>query len=458
MADNGIPPVEAATVAEVPVDDIKMEDTQAESAEKADTVQETKQEQGEAKQEESVDVQTETKDEPAADAKEETKHEPAADAQKEVKDAPAAITKVGESKAGEKARNLRNIMRKKFQENVKFDAAVLPESDDPAEMRKQVEFYFSDSNLPYDKFLFGLVGKENKPVPLKLIASFKRMKRFANRDTLVKALQESEVLELAGDAGEETIKRKHPLDITEVLPRDTEDERSRGPKAHVESATVYSRPIAVGPITDKAINKSIYAKGFGQEGSSTQVDIEKFFEPFGPICVVRLRRHPNGVFKGSVFVEFTSDEAAEKFMVLEEKPKWNGQDLLWKTKRDYVEGKIQDIKDGKLKPKNHKDAKSSGDKGRNNSHRGGGNRGGNRGRGRGGRVGRGRGGFNDRRGNRDDKPSNSEGAKKNENGIPQLKSSSEVDTSAQNGAAKRKATDDGAKDLKKTKTDESSTA
>lgn len=127
----------------------------------------------------------------------------------------------------------------------------------------QVEFYFSDSNLPYDKFLFGLVGKENKPVPLKLVASFKRMKRFTNRDTLVKALQESEVLDLAGDAGEETIKRKIPLDITEVIPRNTR--REEGPdsaKSMAESANLYNRTVAVGPITDKAINKSIYAVCF----------------------------------------------------------------------------------------------------------------------------------------------------------------------------------------------------
>jgi hypothetical protein len=126
----------------------------------------------------------------------------------------------------------------------------------------QVEFYFSDSNLPYDKFLFGLVGKENKPVPLKLVASFKRMKRFTNRDILVNALQESEVLDLAGDAGEETIKRKIPLDITEVIPRNTRQEGSELAKSMAVSANQYNRTVAVGPITDKAINKSIYAVCF----------------------------------------------------------------------------------------------------------------------------------------------------------------------------------------------------
>jgi hypothetical protein len=126
----------------------------------------------------------------------------------------------------------------------------------------QVEFYFSDSNLPYDKFLFGLVGKENKPVPLKLVASFKRMKRFTNRDILVNALQESEVLDLAGDAGEETIKRKIPLDITEVIPRNTRQEGSEFAKSMAVSANQYNRTVAVGPITDKAINKSIYAVCF----------------------------------------------------------------------------------------------------------------------------------------------------------------------------------------------------
>lgn len=137
MADNGIPPVAAAdatAATEAPAVDINTEDIQADNAENIDTAQENKQEEREVKEEESLDVPTETKDEPAADVKEENKDEPAsADAKEETKDEPAADVKKGEPKT--------KTWMQKFRSNVKFDATVLPESDDPAEMRKQVRFF-----------------------------------------------------------------------------------------------------------------------------------------------------------------------------------------------------------------------------------------------------------------------------------------------------------------------------
>jgi hypothetical protein len=60
-----------------------------------------------------------------------------------------------------------------------------------------------------------LVGKENKPVPIKLIASFKRMKRFPDYATIVAALKESEKLDVGGDEGDETVVRKVALDVTQ---------------------------------------------------------------------------------------------------------------------------------------------------------------------------------------------------------------------------------------------------
>lgn len=111
------------------------------------------------------------------------------------------------------------------------DPSALPDSNDPDEIRKQVcifssnprgftqtnvplpsqvEFYFSDSNLRFDKFLFGLVGKENKWVPLKMVASFKRMQRFKDFATIQTALEASELLEL--NLQKTMIKRKVPLD------------------------------------------------------------------------------------------------------------------------------------------------------------------------------------------------------------------------------------------------------
>src|SRR5437762_11528669 len=79
-------------------------------------------------------------------------------------------------------------------------------------MLGQVEFYFSDSNLPMDKFLFAKVGGvENKPISLKMIATFKRMKRFQPYEAIVAALKDSEFLDLTEN---QEVKRKVPLEPT----------------------------------------------------------------------------------------------------------------------------------------------------------------------------------------------------------------------------------------------------
>ena len=73
----------------------------------------------------------------------------------------------------------------------------------------QVEFYFSDSNLPADKFLLGQVGgTANNGVKIKLLHEFKRMRRFQPFEAVVAALKESTMLEVTDD---ESVRRKVPL-------------------------------------------------------------------------------------------------------------------------------------------------------------------------------------------------------------------------------------------------------
>lgn len=223
----------------------------------------------------------------------------------------------------------------------------------------QVEFYFSDSNLPMDKFLLSKVGgSANKPVPLSLLHSFKRMRRFQPFSAIVEALKSSDILELTDN--DTAVRRKVPLP---------------------ESVSDAHDPTVVKVFEDKAMSRSIYAKGFGPEEPSTQFDIEAFFAPYGPTNAIRLRRAADKVFKGSVFVEFDSEETQKKFLALDPKPKWKGQDLLIKSKKDYCEEKVRDIEAGRIKPN----------------------------RGRGGYRGRGRGG---RRDNRDWKERKSEDRKR----------------------------------------------
>ncbi|EEP78773.1 conserved hypothetical protein [Uncinocarpus reesii 1704] len=223
----------------------------------------------------------------------------------------------------------REKKRVNYRENIKSDVTTLEETSDPEQIRKQVEFYFSDSNLPMDKFLLSKVGgSENRPVELSLLHSFKRMRRFQPFSAIVEALKTSDTIELTND--NTCIRRKVPL-----------------PESVTEDASWSVTKV----FEDKAMHRSIYAKGFGKEEPSTQFDIEAFFAPYGPTNAVRLRRTNEKIFKGSVFVEFDSEDTQKKFLALEPKPKWKGTiELLIKSKKEYCEEKVKEIEAGRVKP------------------------------------------------------------------------------------------------------------
>lgn len=281
--------------------------------------------------------------------------------------------------------------REEYNKNVKTDYTQLEESSDPEEIRKQVEFYFSDSNLPMDTYLFNLVGgSDNKSVPVKVIHSFKRMKRYQPYSAVVAALQDSELLDISGDTGKEEIKRKTPL----------------GGGSKEESYKAFE---------DKTMPRSIYVKGFGEEGPSTQFDVEEFFAPYGPINSVRMRRtYPEKVFKGSVFVEFDNEDTQKDFLALDPKPKFDGKELKIMSKKEYTDMKSEDIRQGKIKPNSERPGYND----RYNNRGGRGGRGGRRdgGRGRDSRNGKDR-DRDDWRGRRDDFQKDRRGGKYEDDGV-----------------------------------------
>lgn len=183
----------------------------------------------------------------------------------------------------------------------------------------KVEFYFGDQNLPQDKFLWEQTGGfENKPISLKTIHSFKRMQRFKPYSAVVAALRVSKFLVVEGEDGEETIRRQ---------------------KAYEQSKHNLNKNA-----------RSVYVKGFGDEEPTTQFKLEAWFLKSGPFEAVRLRRAEDGSFKGSVFTEYKTEEAAKAFLALDPKPTYEGKELEIMSKQAYVEMKRKLIEEGKIQP------------------------------------------------------------------------------------------------------------
>ncbi|KAF2708905.1 hypothetical protein K504DRAFT_468130 [Pleomassaria siparia CBS 279.74] len=76
-------------------------------------------------------------------------------------------------------------------------------------IRRQVEFYFSDENLPNDLHLLQCCGgRENMPVSISRICGFKKMRKFKKK-VVSQELRKSAFLDVSDDG--KTVKRKVPL-------------------------------------------------------------------------------------------------------------------------------------------------------------------------------------------------------------------------------------------------------
>lgn len=185
-------------------------------------------------------------------------------------------------------------------------------------IRKQVNFYFSDSNLPYDKFLWTL--RANTPegckfwfvydltrkmtcqlnsivraclgIPLETIASFKKMKMITEDfDTIVKALKEVESDIYQVDEEGKNIRRK-----SEVVQQN-----------HVERS-IYVKGL---PLVD-ADAKDPIAELF-----KLQDKVDDFFSEKGyTVLCVRMKKN---------------DEKPKKFKVIENRVKSAWQQINWRS-------------------------------------------------------------------------------------------------------------------------------
>lgn len=183
---------------------------------------------------------------------------------------------------------------------------------------KQVEFYFSDSNLPRDKFLNTLMSKsEEKWCPIETIASFQRMKKITeDLSVVVAALKESTLLLVSEDG--KNIKRKNPLPAEKI----------------------------------NATPRCVYMKGFSETATLEEIQeiVHKEIKEGEKLLMTTMRRmkgEESKKFKGSVFLEFDSVETAERVSKLTIKLADDAEPMVIMMKADYVEMKKKEIAEKK---------------------------------------------------------------------------------------------------------------
>jgi lupus La protein len=146
---------------------------------------------------------------------------------------------------------------------------------------QQVEFYFSESNLLNDRFLFTTQNANDGWVPIQTISQFERMKKYRPVETIVEALRKSpELLEVSENG--EMVRRKIPL-----------------PKNYNEIQLNINK-------------RSIFVEKLPQDATLDQ--LLTYFRAIAPVNQVRMKKNRERKFVGSCIVEFKNAEDAEKIL------------------------------------------------------------------------------------------------------------------------------------------------
>lgn len=172
----------------------------------------------------------------------------------------------------------------------------------------QVEFYFSESNLLNDRFLFTTQNANDGWVPIQTISQFERMKKYRPIETIVEALRKSENLLEVSENGE-MVRRKIPL-----------------PKNYNEIQLNINK-------------RSIFVEKLPQDAKLD--DLLKFFNELAPVNQVRMKKNKEKNFTGCCIVEFKDSNDAEKILNSEDKLKFNDVELEIVSKSKYDESKAQ---------------------------------------------------------------------------------------------------------------------
>ena len=146
-------------------------------------------------------------------------------------------------------------------------------------IKKQIEFYFSESNFRKDKFLRSQADSHPEGyVSIAVLITFNKLKSLSTDvKEIAASVQDSEVVTVSDDG------------------------------------TMIKRSSDV-PLEDTSKVRTLYAKGFPIDDSSITIEsIHSAFKQYGEILLTRLRKDPKTKkLKGSCFIEFAGPEGVAK--------------------------------------------------------------------------------------------------------------------------------------------------